>query len=33
MRDTIENCCEGLSLVALMAGLFSWLTILEAFTR
>lgn len=33
MRDVIENCCAALSLTALIAGLFSWLTIWEAVAR
>jgi hypothetical protein len=33
MRNAIESFCAALSLTALIAGVFSWLTILEAMSR
>jgi hypothetical protein len=33
MRNVMESFCAALSLTALIAGLVSWLTILEAMSR
>jgi hypothetical protein len=33
MKRLVENCCATLGFTALIAGLHSWLTILEALAR